>query len=145
MSDQARANPSQQASSTGQALTDAGWLDAHFEANRPEYEAILRSVAFAPGWHVLDAGSSAAGSVPELAVDRLSTGINVPDNPTVRCSHGGPARRIPYAMPIIGVRYSPSCLPGDGTLRLSSGCEGCPPGGTVRGNHLGQGRWGDRQ
>jgi ribosomal protein L11 methylase PrmA len=56
VSDQDRANPPRHASSTGQALTNTGWLDAHVEANRPEYEAMLRSVAFAPGWHVLDAG-----------------------------------------------------------------------------------------
>ncbi len=44
------------ASSTGQLMTDAGWLDAHFETYRPEYEAMLRSVGIRPGWHVLDAG-----------------------------------------------------------------------------------------
>ena len=42
--------------SAGQALTDSGWLDLHFEAERPTYEKIVRSVGIRPGWHVLDAG-----------------------------------------------------------------------------------------
>lgn len=42
-------------SSTGQLMTDADWLDAHFEACRPEYEALLRSVGIRPGWQALDA------------------------------------------------------------------------------------------
>src|SRR5689334_666040 len=42
--------------STGQALASAGWLDAHYETCRLEYEALLRSVGIEPGWRVLDAG-----------------------------------------------------------------------------------------
>ena len=42
--------------STGHILADAGWLGTHFEACRPEYEAMLRSVGLQPGWRVLDAG-----------------------------------------------------------------------------------------
>ena len=55
------------ASSTGQAATDADWLDAHFAAFRPEYEAAVRSVGIEVGWHVLDAGCGGGGFVPLLA------------------------------------------------------------------------------
>jgi ubiquinone/menaquinone biosynthesis C-methylase UbiE len=44
------------AASTGLALTDATWLDAHLEAYRPEYEAMLAYAELQPGWRVLDAG-----------------------------------------------------------------------------------------
>ncbi len=54
------------ASSTGQALTEAGWLDVHFEACRPEYEAMLSSVGIEPGWHVLDAGCGSGSYLPLL-------------------------------------------------------------------------------
>ncbi len=55
------------ASSTGQALTGTGWLDAHFEACRPEYEAMLSLVGIEPGWHVLDAGCGGGSYLPLLA------------------------------------------------------------------------------
>lgn len=55
------------ASSTGQALTGAGWLDTHFEACRPEYEAMLSSVGIEPGWRVLDAGCGSGSYLPLLA------------------------------------------------------------------------------
>ncbi len=58
--------PSTHTSSTGQALTDAGWLDTHFEACRPEYEAMLSSVGIEPGWHVLDAGCGSGSYLPLL-------------------------------------------------------------------------------
>ena len=32
--------------------TDADWLDVHFEAERPEYTAMLDSVGIQPGWTV---------------------------------------------------------------------------------------------
>ncbi len=41
--------------STGQVGTAGGFLDAHFEACQPEYEAMLRSVGLQPSWRVLDA------------------------------------------------------------------------------------------
>ena len=55
------------ASSTGQAATGTAWLDVHFEANRPEYEAMLRSVGIQPGWRVLDAGCGSGSYLPLLA------------------------------------------------------------------------------
>lgn len=55
------------ASSQGHALAEAGWLDVHFEASRPEYEAMLRSVGFKPGWHVLDAGCGGGSFLPLIA------------------------------------------------------------------------------
>lgn len=67
MTHQDLAQPSPHASSTSQAYTGADWLDAHFETNRPEYEAMLRSVPFEPGWHVLDAGCGSGGFLPLIA------------------------------------------------------------------------------
>ncbi len=55
------------ATSTGQPMTDSGFLDAHFEADRPEYEAALRSVGVQPGWQVLDAGCGGGSFLPLLA------------------------------------------------------------------------------
>ena len=47
--------------STGLVGTESGFLDAHFEACRPEYESMLRSVGLQPGWRVLDAACGAGG------------------------------------------------------------------------------------
>lgn len=55
------------ASSTGQAYTESRYLDAHFEACRPEYEAMLRSVGIEQGWQVLDAGCGGGSFLPLLA------------------------------------------------------------------------------
>ena len=55
------------ASSTGQALTGGDWLDAHFEASRPEYEAQLRAVGIQAGWRVLDAACGSGSFLPWLA------------------------------------------------------------------------------
>lgn len=41
--------------STGLVGTEGKFLDAHFEACRPEYEAMLSSVGIQPKWRVLDA------------------------------------------------------------------------------------------
>ncbi|MGI8690257.1 MAG: class I SAM-dependent methyltransferase [Thermomicrobiales bacterium] len=67
MSDKQRTEAEAYASLTGQLMTDAGWLDAHFEAGRPEYEAMLRSVGIQSGWHVLDAGCGSGGFLPLLS------------------------------------------------------------------------------
>lgn len=56
-------------SSTGHGLAESGWLDVHYEACRPEYEAMLASVGVEPGWRVLDAGcgsGSFLGSITAL-------------------------------------------------------------------------------
>jgi arsenite methyltransferase len=45
-------------------LSDSDWLDLHFEACRPEYEAMLASAGFQPGWSVLDAGCGSGAYVP---------------------------------------------------------------------------------
>ena len=55
------------ASSTGQTGTEIGFLDAHFEACRPQYEAILHSVGLQPGWRVLDAGCGSGSFLPLMA------------------------------------------------------------------------------
>ena len=53
--------------SAGQTATGAAWLDLHFEACRPEYEHIIRSVGIERGWHVLDAGCGGGSFIPMLA------------------------------------------------------------------------------
>lgn len=45
-------------------LSDSDWLDLHFEACRPEYEAMLASAGFQRGWSVLDAGCGNGAYVP---------------------------------------------------------------------------------
>ncbi len=67
MSDHGHSEAERYASSTEQLMTDAGWLDAHFETCRPEYEAMLRSVGIQPGWHVLDAGCGGGSFLPLLS------------------------------------------------------------------------------
>lgn len=57
----------QHVSSTGQTATRADWLDAHFEACRPEYERAVVLAGFQPGWHVLDAGCGSGSFIPLLA------------------------------------------------------------------------------
>lgn len=59
--------PEARESSRGHATWDVGWLDAHFEACRPEYEAMLRSVGIQPGWRVLDAGCGGGSYLPLMA------------------------------------------------------------------------------
>jgi ubiquinone/menaquinone biosynthesis C-methylase UbiE len=52
--------------STGHAVSDAPWLDLHFQVARAEYEEALRFVGIQPGWTVLDAGCGSGGYVPLL-------------------------------------------------------------------------------
>jgi SAM-dependent methyltransferase len=66
--------PELHTSSTGHALAGAGWLDVHFEAARPEYETILRSVGLRRGWHVLDAGCGSGSFLPLIAAEVGPTG-----------------------------------------------------------------------
>jgi len=53
--------------STGHALSVAGWLDTHYLAGQPEYESILRAAGFQPGWRVLDAGCGGGSFLPLLS------------------------------------------------------------------------------
>lgn len=53
--------------STGHAYSEAAFLDAHFEAARPEYEAMLRSVGLRRGSRVLDAGCGGGVFLPLLS------------------------------------------------------------------------------
>lgn len=63
----AAAAPGPPPAPTAAALDAAGWLDVHFAACRPEYEAMLRRVGIAPGWRVLDAGCGGGCHLPLLA------------------------------------------------------------------------------
>ena len=65
--EQAATRPLTRPSSAGQVLSGTDWLDVHFEACRPEYEASLRSVGLQPGWRVLDAGSGSGSFLPLIA------------------------------------------------------------------------------
>lgn len=49
---------------TGHELAGADWLDLHFEASRPQYEAMIRAVGLQPGWSVLDAGCGSGSFLP---------------------------------------------------------------------------------
>jgi arsenite methyltransferase len=60
--------------STGLVGTEGSFLDAHFDACRPEYEAMLRSVGLEPGWRVLDAACGAGSFLPLIAAAVGSTG-----------------------------------------------------------------------
>jgi ubiquinone/menaquinone biosynthesis C-methylase UbiE len=42
--------------SAGHTMSSACWVDAHYLACQPEYEAMIRAVGLQSGWHVLDAG-----------------------------------------------------------------------------------------
>ena len=64
MSDQQRR---MNVSSTGQVGTAGGFLDTHFEACRPEYEAMIRSVGLQPGWRVLDAACGGGSYLPLIS------------------------------------------------------------------------------
>jgi arsenite methyltransferase len=55
---------SRHAVSTGHLLSAGEWLDTHYEACRPEYEAMLRSVGIESGWRVLDAGCGSGSLLP---------------------------------------------------------------------------------
>ena len=52
---------------TGHSLSEAIYLDSHYLACKPEYEAMLKSVDWQPGWHVLDAGCGSGGFMPLLS------------------------------------------------------------------------------
>jgi len=64
MGDDDHGTTSRHAVSTGHILAAGEWLDTHFEACRPEYEAMLQSVGIAAGWRVLDAGCGSGSLLP---------------------------------------------------------------------------------
>ena len=53
--------------STGHRLSDAGFLDLHFEICREDYTLLVEDAGFKPGWHVLDAGCGAGSFLPLIA------------------------------------------------------------------------------
>ncbi|MGE3984439.1 MAG: class I SAM-dependent methyltransferase [Dehalococcoidia bacterium] len=53
-------------SSPGHVLSGGQWLDTHFAACRPEYEALLGHVPFEAGANVLDAGCGTGAYLPLL-------------------------------------------------------------------------------
>jgi ubiquinone/menaquinone biosynthesis C-methylase UbiE len=53
--------------SIGHAMAAADWLDLHFAACRPEYEAMVRAAGFQQGWRVLDAGCGSGSFLPSLS------------------------------------------------------------------------------
>jgi ubiquinone/menaquinone biosynthesis C-methylase UbiE len=69
-----RDQPDLHTSSAGHLFAAGDWLDVHFEAARPEYEAILHSVGLQPGWHVLDAGCGGGSFLPLIAAEVGPTG-----------------------------------------------------------------------
>lgn len=52
---------------TGHAMSEAKWLDVHFEVARKEYEAMIRDAGLQPGWHVLDAGCGGGSFLPLMS------------------------------------------------------------------------------
>ena len=67
MDERDHGNGRHHAVSTGHILAAGEWLDTHFEACRPEYEAMLRSVGVERGWRVLDAGCGSGSLLPCMA------------------------------------------------------------------------------
>ena len=67
MSDRDEGAAGRHAASTGHILAAGEWLDTHYEACRPEYDAMLRSVGLEAGWQVLDAGCGSGSLLPVAA------------------------------------------------------------------------------
>lgn len=56
--------------STGHELSNAAFIDTHFQASQQSYEQTIRAAGFQKGWHVLDAGAG-SGSFLSLLADIL--------------------------------------------------------------------------
>ena len=52
---------------SGGHMSDANYLDDHFEAMRPEYEQMVRMAGIESGWRVLDAGCGGGSFLSSLA------------------------------------------------------------------------------
>ena len=117
------------AASTGLVLTNAALLDVHFEACRPEYEVMLRSVGLQPGWRVLDAGCGSGSYRPLIAEAVGPTGAIAaldlaPENVAIGLD---PRRDRPVAVSGVGPRTRPPDRPqGPGAICRCCG-RGAPP------------------
>lgn len=76
MTDQLSSASVHKGTSTGSDLSESSYLDSHFEAMRPEYESMIRSVGIEPGWRVLDAGCGSGSFLPLLA-DLVGSGGHI--------------------------------------------------------------------
>jgi arsenite methyltransferase len=63
------------ATTQGHYLSEASWLDTHYEVARNEYEDALRSVGIQSGWKVLDSGCGAGGFLPLMCELAGSAGV----------------------------------------------------------------------
>lgn len=59
---------------TGHALSEANWLDTHFEVARTINEAMIRDADIQSGWHVLDAGCGGGSFLPLISQSVGPTG-----------------------------------------------------------------------
>jgi ubiquinone/menaquinone biosynthesis C-methylase UbiE len=101
------------ASSTGQQGSEAGYLDVRFEACRPAFEAMLRSVGIQPGWHVLDAGCGSGGFLPLLSqlvgtTGHLTAFDLAPDNVAVVQRR---AAQSAFSCPVVAQQGALTALP----------------------------------
>lgn len=97
----------------GSPVSASGWLDAHFEACRPEYTAVVRGAGFRRGWRVLDAGCG-GGAFLELLHEAVGHEGRVAALDMSRANAHAALTRTPDADTGIGVLTH---LPyGDGTF-----------------------------
>ena len=73
--------------STGHAVSDARWLDLHFQTARAEYEEAIRFIGIESGRTVLDAGCGSDGYIPLLcelvgSISRVATLDLAPESVT---------------------------------------------------------------
>lgn len=54
-------------SAEGNALSEANYLDTHYEAAKEAYEASVRYVGFQKGWSILDAGAGGGSFIPIIS------------------------------------------------------------------------------
>ena len=70
-----------QSSAEGTALSEANYLDTHYEAAKEAYEESARYVGFQKGWSILDAGAGGGSFIPlisgMLGVDGKITALDL--------------------------------------------------------------------